>query len=94
VTFHRDQHGLTLENLADALTRTDEPRENLGPAPVSTNARIRAELDASGDHGVGDGPLDETSTLAEVTRRYGSKAVGEALRPEATADGRPARRRN
>lgn len=54
----------------------------------STTGRIRALLDAD-PNSAGDGPLDPDSTLAEVTRRYGSKAVGEALRPEATADGRP-----
>jgi hypothetical protein len=94
MTAHRDQHGSTFHYLALALTQTDEPRENLGPAPASTNARILARLDASGDHGVGDGPTDPNSALREVTARYGSDAVGEALRPEPTADGRPAHRRN
>lgn len=58
----------------------------------STIGTIRALLDAD-PNSVGDGPLDPTSTLAKVTRWCGSKAVGDAIRPEATADGKPAHRR-
>jgi hypothetical protein len=93
MTAHPDQHGMTLDGLARALTQTDEPRENLGLAPTTTRTRILAQLDASGDHGCGDGPGDPNSALSAAIREHGPQAVLNAI-TQATPDGKPAHRRS
>jgi hypothetical protein len=55
---------------------------------TTTTDAIRALLDADPDPTKG-GPLAD-NTMTQLIDQYGSDAVGEALRPDPAADGRPA----